>query len=268
MVGISTATLFTRRNNEDAATLLSEWKIPTAEIFLTSFCEYSREFASLVKKRLNDTAAHSVHVLNTQFEPQLYAEHERVKRDAYEWLGRSMEAARALGAKYYTFHGIARLKRTFRERLPEFARSTQEILGFCQKYGVTLCYENVEWALYNHPGVFSELKKGCPKLKGVLDIKQARISGYDYREYLNEMGADITHVHVSDLDENGKLCLPGKGTFDFDELFLRLRDFGFNGAILIENYNGDYKAESELKDSFEWLSEKAEKYFPEAGTKQ
>ena len=38
--GISTATLFLRRNNEDALALFSEWGVPVCEVFLTSFCEY------------------------------------------------------------------------------------------------------------------------------------------------------------------------------------------------------------------------------------
>lgn len=259
-VGISTATLFLRHENEDSAALFGQWGVPVTELFLTSFCEYDASFARLVKERLGATRVHSMHVLNTQFEPQLYAEHERVKSDAFFWLRRAMEAARELGARYYTFHGIARLKRTFRENFGRLSPVTQEIFEVCAEYGVTLCYENVEWALYNRPGVFSKLKEACPALMGVLDIKQARISGYDYRDYLNEMGGRIAHVHVSDVDEAGKMCLPGQGTFDFDELFSRLKDVGFDGAVLIENYKSDYGEERELLDSLRWLQEKAEKY--------
>ena len=38
-IGISTASLFLKRNNEDALPLLSEWGVPCADDFLTSFCE-------------------------------------------------------------------------------------------------------------------------------------------------------------------------------------------------------------------------------------
>jgi len=267
-VGISSATLFLRRNNEDAAALFGEWNVPVAEIFLTSFSEYRADFAEIVKERLGHTQVHSVHVLNTQFEPQLYAEHARVKADAYGWLRRAMEAAKVLGAKYYTFHGIARLKRTFREDWSRFSSITGEIRDVCLEYGVELCYENVEWALYHRPGEFTKLRAECPALKGVLDIKQARIAGYDYRDYLNEMGENLAHVHVSDTDETGKMCLPGRGTFDFDELFRRLQDFGFDGAVLIENYKGDYADEAELRASLDWLLEKADKYFSSNGVKK
>lgn len=99
-----------------------------------------------------------------------------------------------------------------------------------------------------------------PALKGVLDIKQARISEYPYETYLNEMGEKLAYVHVSDVDENGRICLPGKGTFDFQTLVKRLKDIGFDGALFIEVYTGDYGAEQELKTACEYLDEILYKY--------
>ena len=258
--GISTASLFLRLNNEDTLPLYGEWGVKTAEVFLTSFSEYSPAFARKLAAGKGEVQVHSVHVINTQFEPQLYAEHPRIKADSYAWLEKAMKSAKILGAKYYTFHGIARFKRTYREDFPRIAAATQEIADFCAKYGVKLAYENVEWAFYNRPGVFRELKKGCPALCGVLDIKQARVSGYDYREYLDEMAGSLSHVHVSDIDEKGNMCLPGEGVFDFDELLSRLKDAGFSGPLLIENYSGDFKDFSQLRRAWEYLCEKAEKY--------
>lgn len=259
-VGISTASLFGRLYNEDALPLLNEWHVTTAEVFLTSFSEYEPDFARTLAGRKGELNAYSVHVLNTQFEPQLYNDHPRVKADAYAWLEKAMRSARILGAERYTFHGPARLKRTYKEDIPRIGRLTQEIFSFCKRFGVTLCYENVEWAFVNRTGIFSELVKYCPALLGVLDIKQARLSGYDYREYLAEMGSRISHVHVSDVDAEGRMCLPGRGAFDFDELFRRLADVGFRGPVLIENYGRDYKELKEIKDSLDFLSERAEKY--------
>ncbi len=254
-VGISTASLFLRHNNEDALPLFDAWGIPCAEVFLTSFSEYEPDFARLLAQRKGKVRIHSVHVLNTQYEPQLYAEHPRVKADAYGWLGKVMASAKVLGAHNYTFHGIARLKRTFRENLPRSAAETRKIYDVCAESGVRLCYENVEWTLYNHPGVFSELKKGCPGLGGVLDIKQARISGYDWREYLTEMGESLATVHVSDVTAEGKMCLPGQGVFPFEELFSRLADAGFGGAVLLENYAKDFTENGQLRAAYEYLAE-------------
>lgn len=253
--GISTASLFLKQFNEDALSLFSEWGIACSEVFFTTFSEYDPSFSQLLAQRKGEVEVHSVHVLNTQFEPQLYNAHPRAKEDAFAWLEKVMRSANALGAQYYTFHGIARIKRTFREDFERVGKGTQEIFEFCKRFGVALCYENVEWAFYNRPGIFRELRARCEGLKGVLDVKQARISGYDYREYLSEMGKDIAHVHVSDVDERGKMCLPGKGTFRFDELIVRLKDVGFDGPILIENYQNDYDRVEELKKAYEYLSE-------------
>ncbi len=258
-VGISTASLFLRKNNEEALPLFDAWGVPCAEVFLTSFCEYAPAFAHTLAAAKGGVEIHSVHVLNTQYEPQLYAEHPRVLEDANGWLREVLASANILGARNYTFHGIARLKRTFRENWQRFSAITAQIYEVCRAAGVRLCYENVEWALYSRPGLFALLKKDCPDLGGVLDIKQARITGYDWREYLADMGESLATVHVSDVTAEGKMCLPGQGVFDFAELFARLRDIGFDGAVLIENYARDYDEPDELRRSFEYLADLAAK---------
>ena len=258
-VGISTASLFLRKNNEEALPLFDAWGVPCAEVFLTSFCEYAPAFAHTLAAAKGGVEIHSVHVLNTQYEPQLYAEHPRVLEDANGWLREVLASANILGARNYTFHGIARLKRTFRENWQRFSAITAQIYETCRAAGVRLCYENVEWALYNRPGLFALLKKDCPDLGGVLDIKQARITGYDWREYLADMGESLATVHVSDVTAEGKMCLPGQGVFEFAELFARLRGIGFDGAVLIENYARDYGEPDELRCSFEYLADLAAK---------
>ena len=258
-VGVSTASLFDRKNNEDALPCLNELGIKTAEVFLTSFSEYGESFGKLLASRKGELSVHSIHDLNSQFEPQLFSTHERVKQDAFYWLKKVMEAGRELGASCYTFHGTARYKKASRsgklDNFPLMGKAFSEIYETCADYGLKLCLENVEWATYNRLGVFQEMKKYAPNLGGVLDIKQARISGYDYRDYLSEMGESITHVHLSDIDEKGKICLPGRGIFPFKELLKRLKDVGFDGPLLIEVYKDDYQTVQELKESADYLNE-------------
>lgn len=257
--GVSTASLFLRQNNEDALPLLENLGVKTVEVFLTSFSEYGYPFAELLKERKGGLRVNSVHDLNTQFEPQLFNAHPRVREDAYAWLEKVMQSANALGAPYYTFHGTSRMKRAARregaDNFPKMAADFAELLDFCQTRGVRLCLENVEWSTYNRPGVFSRLAAELPELLGVLDIKQARISEYPYERYLEEMGDRLAYAHVSDIDEGGKICLPGRGTFDFDTLIKRLKDVGFDGALLIEVYNGDYGEAEELQRACEFLNE-------------
>lgn len=261
-VGISTATLFGRFVTEDALEFLAKNKIDCAEVFLESFCAYSDAYGKLIAKKKDQTAVHSVHVLTTQYEPQLYSLNERAKADSFKILDMAMSSAEQFGARYYTFHGGARFKKTpFKIDFERVGAITQKVIDCAKKHGITLAYENVHWGYYNYIGFFKELKKRTVGLKGTLDIKQARQSGISYIDYLNEMQGDIVTVHLSDIDSNGKMRLPLKGITDFNELFLRLNDVGFDGALLIEAYTSDYDSLQELLECRDNLDNLASKIF-------
>ena len=263
-VGVSTASLFMRRFNEDALPLLNRLGIKTAEVFLTSFSEYGKEFGAVLAQKKGDLTINSVHALNTEFEPQLFSAHPRVKEDAYFWADKVLDGANALGAPYYTFHGTSRVKKASRsgaeDDFPKMIHGFQQLSDFCQRKGVKLCLENVEWSTYNRIGVFEKIAKEVPNLGGVLDIKQARISEYPYEKYLGEMGNRLAYAHISDVDEKGKICLPGKGIFDFETLIQRLQNVGFDGALLIEVYQNNYEKEEELKSACDFVNELLDKH--------
>ncbi len=262
--GVSTASLFMRKYNEEALPFLNEQGIRTAEVFLTSFSEYGEPFASLLRERQGNVKVNSVHILNTEFEPQLFNTHPRVQKDAYDWLDKVLDSANVLNAPYYTFHGTSRMKKAARsgenDNFPLMIEGFRKLIDACKKRNVMLCLENVEWSTYNRPGVFEKLAGELPELRGVLDIKQARISEYPYEEYLKEMGAKLAYTHISDIDAQGKMCLPGKGIFDFDKFVRQLQDVGFDGALIIEVYEKDYRDEIELKLSCEYIDEILYKY--------
>ena len=254
--GVSTASLFMREMNEDALTVLNDLGVRSTEIFLTTLSEYGEEFARLLASRKGSLQVNSVHLLNTQFEPQLFGGHPRAKADAFGILRGAMASAHIFGARYYTFHGFTRLKKnSVPPDAGRVAASLSEISGVCAEYGVTLSLENVHWALYNRPGIFRALRAHFPGLRGVFDVKQARLSCYPYPMYIRDMEGCISHVHLSDVDEKGKICLPGRGVFDFEECFRRLKDAGFDGAALIEVYAGDYGDYAELRRACDYLDE-------------
>lgn len=259
-VGVSTASLFMKKYNEEAFPLFRSLGIDCAEVFFTSFSEYGKDFAEKMRAEQGNITVNSVHALNTQFEPQLYSAHPKVRADAFAVLEQFLSGAEILGAKYYTFHGVARIKRSTNYDGYISSLDHLKIFEFCRRHNITLCYENVEWALYNRPGIFKKIKEVCPPLMGVLDTKQARLSGYSYGDYIKDMEGAIAHVHVSDITSEGKMCLPGKGVFDFDDLFKRLIDVGFDGCVLIEAYNKDYNDVSELAVSCSFLKEKLYRY--------
>jgi len=260
--GISTASLFVRKTTEDALQFLSQNKIPVAEVFLESYCEYTDDFANVLLANKGEVDVHSVHVLTTQFEPQLYSINQRAQKDSFDILDSAMNVAKKIGAKYYTFHGPARLKKTpIVLNYDRLGQITQKVIDSCRKHGISLAYENVHWGYYNFIGYFKELKSRTNGLKATLDIKQARQSGLDAIDFIKEMKEDIVTVHISDVDENGKMCLPGKGITDFNKLFSCLGGVGFNGSIILEVYQNDYKDYSELFRSYEYIKNLGEKIF-------
>ncbi len=261
-VGISTASLFGRFNTENGLKFLRENNVPCAEVFLESFCEYNKKFGKVLKKVQGDVKVHSVHTLTTQFEPTLYSVNARAQADSFKLLENAMSVAKQVGADYYTFHGGARFKKTpFTIDYDRVGKITQDVIDTCAKYGVGLAYENVHWGYYNYKGFFSELRNRTNGLKATLDIKQARQSGLSYVDFIEDMGSDVVTVHLSDIDQAGKMCLPGKGITDFDDLFDRLKDVGFNGALLLEVYKSDFNEYQELFDSLAFVNELSNKYF-------
>ncbi len=263
-IGVSTAAVFGRYDTEEAIPVLDSLGVRYTEVFCSTFSEYGREFGKIINQNKGESkmVIHSVHALPTQFEPQLFHKNERICSDAFRIAERVLALAQEIGATHYTFHGLARYKRSSRNAkydVPFLAERLNRLSQLAKEYGVTVCHENVEWAYYNRPGLFGELKPLCPDLGAVLDIKQARISGYPVSEYIRDMGDRIRHVHVSDIDENGRMCLPGKGITDFAELFRTLRGEGFDGCVLLEPYEHDYERLEELRESYTYLQEIADK---------
>ena len=261
-VGISTASLFGRKLTEEALEFFANNNVPCAEVFLESFCEYNKEFGEQLSKIKSNVNVHSFHVLTTQIEPQLYSLNQRAMEDSFKILEGALACAKEMGAKYYTFHGGARFKKLpFKMDYERVGKITQRIIDCAKAYGITIAQENVHWGYYNYIGFFEELKKRTVGLKGTLDIKQALLSGLTYKDYLNEMKEDIVTVHLLDVDENGNMCLPGKGKIDFNEMFNMLKDVGFDGAILIEAYKNNFETYQELFASLSYLNELAYKIF-------
>ena len=243
-----------RYYTEDALPIVRQMGAETTEVFMGTFREYKPDFGAKFAAAKGDLPVHSIHTLNQHFEPELFNISPRTREDAEEWLRLALGNGQMLGAKYYTFHGQARLKRKpYVIDWPTFGPKIRHVNEICREYGITLCYENVHWTLYNYPEFIREAAHYDPDLRTTLDIKQAMQAGIDAYRYLDEMGDRLATVHVIDYTADGKLCLPGRGVFDFTTLFRRLHDMGFDGAVIIESYHNDYHEINELQESLQYL---------------
>jgi sugar phosphate isomerase/epimerase len=257
-IGVSSATFFNKEVTENSFGLMKDLGFGIAEVFLTTFSEYEKEFVEMLaeRKKANGIRAYSVHSLNQQFEPELYNVNERTRSNAEVFLRKVAYGAKVLGARYYTFHGPALLKRTpYRFDFKYLGEKTREICGILSEYGAELAYENVHWTYFSTPEYFLNLKREAENVKACLDIKQAMQSKIPYAEYLKVMSGRLVNVHVCDYDENGKLCVPGRGSFDFVEFFKILKDTGYDGPILMELYSSDYTSFDEVRAGKEYLLE-------------
>lgn len=251
-IGISTATFYTKFLTEQAFSVIKKCGASTCEVFMETFSEYEPEFGDILVKESKGLEVYSIHSLNTHYEPQLFNRVDRTRLDAEAILHKVLTNAQKMKAKYYTFHGTTRLKVTSKINVDSFATSLNKIGEMCTPYGVTLCLENVHWAAFNSPEFFKELKPKINNIGTVLDIKQARQSGRNWREYINVMSNTIKNVHISDV-KDGETTLVGKGDFPFKELIARLRDVGYDGPLIIEQYPENYQSLDEIKDAVEYL---------------
>lgn len=259
-IGISTASLYMKKETEDAIPAIKSLGADCAEVFLQTFYEYRPEFSKICAGRAEGLEINSVHVNTWHIENGLFSRSRRIRGDAFYWLDQVMRSAQLMGCTRYTFHGKPGYAFHDRaEEVDEAAKYIGAVSEFCARYGVKLCLENVAWCVYSKTGIFSGLKARLPDLCGVLDIKQAERSGISYKEYIEEMKGSISHVHLSDIDEKGNICLPGKGIYNFNEIIKRLKGVGFDGNILIEVYPESYTQLTELTQSLEYLKEIADK---------
>jgi len=159
-IGISTASFFGKAFTEDSLRIIEGMGVKCAEVFLTTFREYLPEFGALLKERKGCLEAYSVHTLNQHFEPELFSYADRTREDAEFFFREAAEVGKTLGAKYYTFHGPARLKK--RAYILDYKRIgavCDGLDGILSEYGMRLTYENVHWTYFNSPEFFTNLKK-------------------------------------------------------------------------------------------------------------
>ena len=252
ITGISTACFCGRYETEDSFEILKELGVRNCELFLRTFYEYRPDFAKKFAPRTEGIKAEAVSVLPFNFEPQLFLPSLRQRGDGYYWLEQLMRSMRLFGADKYVFRGLV-CKDGKEYDYGYLSEMLNEVIGMCSGSGVSLCLENNRCGLYNRPSVFKQLKERCGGLSGVLNIEEARLSGYPYNKYIEDMEGSISLVRLSDIDKDGKVCLPGKGINNFAEILKRLKGAGFDRTVLIDTQNfGDL---SELKQSLDFLNE-------------
>lgn len=226
-----------------------------AEIFLNSPSELEKPFIRELKEIKNEYGINvvSIHPYRSFSEGyDLFSVYKRRYTDATDKFRKYFEAANELGAKYIVLHG-SRGKSEI--PLEEYAERFAGLNEIASDYGCLAVHENV----VNYSGAFPEFMEFMHKYIGdsfkmVLDIKQARRAGVDFKRFIDVMGKNIVHVHLSDYDKMKDCILPSKkGLFDFRELFTLLQNAGYEGKYVVELYSDCFTEGSEIMDSAVYL---------------
>ncbi|MDO4483187.1 MAG: sugar phosphate isomerase/epimerase [Clostridia bacterium] len=261
-IGLSAAAFYGLMETEEQAAYIRRFPIDTCEIFLETHCEYTKSFGELVREKLGDMHCTSVHPKGTQFEPDIFARSMHQYHDGMKAFRGVLDSAQAIGAKYYVMHGPHSVSsRMTIDRIHQLQPRFAEMAGEAAEKGIELLYENVCWAALRTTDDVARLTELLPDIHFVLDIKQAQRAGVDPFDMLHAMGSRIRHVHLLDWDEQGRVCLPGQGCFDFPRLFDEMHQMDYDGTFLLEPYTTPPERENELLEALSYLRKTAKQAY-------
>ena len=175
---------------------------------------------------------------------------------AGEVIGRSIEAAAALGARYLVVHPIwqdedgsaIRSKAKF---LRVNAEAIRQWLPKAEACGVVLLSENILWEASKDPRIIAELVKAVDSdwFGWCFDVGHAHCCGFG-PEILRKCAVAPMSVHIQDNDgsSDGHL-IPGDGTIDFAAFLKALNDVGYLDDCVLEAHHQSLEAPDAERDA-------------------
>jgi sugar phosphate isomerase/epimerase len=257
-IGLSSACFYPNVLTENSIKLISDIGFRSGEIFLNSMSEYEEDFVcKLNEERLRlDFNIDSIHCFSSAFEPYLFETYKRRRQDMFKHFKKVCKAAKTLGAKYYTFHGMRKVN--FDSIDKKFISDIYDRLIYsAMEEGIMLAQENVSWCMSSDIRFLNMLKEECMyPIKFTLDIKQSYRAMTEIQSYIDIMNKDLVNLHINDRDENNLCLLPGKGNVDYKNLFCKLKGIEYNGDMIIEVYRDNFKSDRELTEARDYLTKK------------
>jgi sugar phosphate isomerase/epimerase len=255
--GVSTASLYPSVL-EDAFRYLAESGVAVTEVFVNTECELTGIYRQRIIDIIKDTGikAASVHPFTCGLESMMmFTEYERRMPDFLAFYSRYFEYMNAVGAKFFILHGNkppAKIPETL--EFDRFAMLAQRAAEF----GVTVVQENVSRCLSGDLSKLLRMKAYLGSLAAfVLDVKQARRSGYKPVEFVKALGNSIKHIHYSDAGTAGDCLFFGEGGGeDYAAFFGELQKINYTGAVLLETYRdrNDPGYDRKLVDNYKKLN--------------
>ncbi|MEG2857860.1 MAG: sugar phosphate isomerase/epimerase, partial [Clostridia bacterium] len=119
---------------------------------------------------------------------------------------------------------------------------------------ISITQENVSWCASANPQYLRRLREELgDKIGFTFDLKQACRANVPFEEYLSAMGNRIMNIHISDFSTDNTCLLPGNGTLDFNYFFKCLREYSYDGPLIIETYSSAFDNIRQIESSKLWL---------------
>ena len=180
----------------------------------------------------------------------LFSDYYRRFTDSLEMYKHFFAAGAELGAKWFVRHGATKLtvdKADYAERLWKLNETAKP-------FGMRVAHENVVHFVGEDPAFMAYLHRQLgDDFHMVLDLKQSRRAGVDPFAFIEQVGPQIEHVHISDSDPYRDCLPPGKGSFPFPKLFAALQAQGYSGKFIIELYRQNFDDEADLTAAQQFL---------------
>ncbi len=251
--GISTASFYPMLL-EDAIKHLARNHVKNIEVFINTISELEKTYVKELAKQIdaNGQKVISVHPFTSGFEPfMLFTNYERRFQDGLEYHRRYFDAMNELGAKIFVFHGNRKQSPMLnRECFERFAKL--RVLG--KEHGIIVAQENVERCKSGNLDFLVEMISYLDHdVAIVFDNKQALRSGIQDDIFIEAVGPNIVHMHIS--DRNSTLdCIPlGQGDLNLKSLIRSVGKNGFNGRIMVELYRDKLDSIGDIYKSYNYL---------------
>ena len=171
-------------------------------------------------------------------------------------VGRSIEAAGILGARYMVLHPVWRVNGEIIEDAETFIRKNvsalEPWLETAERAGVVILSENLLWGASKDPRNIASLVRevNSPYFGWCFDTGHANCFGIR-PEILAECAVVPQSLHMQDNQGDGwdAHLIPGEGTIDWDALIRTLREIGYAGDCVLEAHHQSLDAPDHARDA-------------------
>jgi len=117
-----------------------------------------------------------------------------------------------------------------------FSKNISNIIKSAEQKKINICLETDL-----NPDSFSKLLKTLPQqvFKVNYDIGNSASYGYNIKEEFDAYGERITDIHIKDRTFRGESVELGKGDADLDQLINLIKEYKFDGVVIMQVYRDD-----------------------------